>query len=787
MSRFRSLETLLAGRWQVPLGLLAIASVGVTAYRLQPASRPIDFPTVQAHLFVLRQAGALREAADAAANLLDHVPQPSQTETAWLHSFIAETAYEVEKLRRDPIPANVSLIIEHHAAAEGLGREPTPEERLHVAKALEWLREPRAAIENYRSILLRGAGPDVRRIARDALIALLDGRPSADQERRRLLDAQLNEDDVTSTYLWSAMQRAMRAAIDRGEPAVARGLFERHGDKLRRSDLQGGHGYLLADLLVAEGRTLEADALVVAVEDWFAGQGPTRELFDAGLKPVLLRILRGRIHLAEQRPQEALQCFEDVLARESSRSDEYLSAAALEARALAALERHDVAMKRLGQSALEMTRGAERLPVAQPRLARVAHALFEDRYAAGDLRRAVEYLSLALGLLPEDEADVRRQWARRLGETCVACARVEQDVEAEEELHLRAAQSFECAAGLCEYDEDEKADLTWAGAQAYDQLGRVEDVQRLLSAFLAERVDDPRLPMAMLQLGRVRDAAGDAADALRWYERVATSYPKLPEAARATLLRVRLLMRPDVGRSAEAERAVLDLLESDLLGPESDTFRDAMHTLADLLYEQRRWAAAIRRFEDCLLLYPDHEDTWRIRFLRADAYRRSALELRESDGDEAAMPRRAAEARERFARAAELFGEFLSADSRPGDRLVAGLYERLAMLHRADCLFELNQPDSLREALAAYRQAAARYARHPTALVCQVRIASIHLRQDRGAEAARAVEHARWMLPGIPEQAFAEPGVSSGRSDWEQYLAALSGSGLFRDLLASAP
>ena len=107
------------------------------------------------------------------------------------------------------------------------------------------------------------------------------------------------------------------------------------------------------------------------------------------------------------------------------------------------------------------------------------------------------------------------------------------------------------------------------------------------------------------------------------------------------------------------------------------------------------------------------------------------------------------------------------------------------MLYWGDCLYELNEPPTLGEALAVYRETAARYQGDPTALTAQVQIANIHLRQGRLTEAARAIERAHWLLGSIPDKAFVAYGGYMDRLGWDEYLRAVRTSTLFREVFGA--
>jgi tetratricopeptide (TPR) repeat protein len=775
-------SALLAGRWQIPAALAALLICGFVLTQLKPAPRPVDFEAALADLTALREAQRFRDAADAAANLLETTPPLPHEQKARLHDFLSDVVYRQELLRLEPIRANSRLVIEHALAALAHGREPSAELDLRMARAYEWLEEPGHAIRAYRQTLERQATTPQRRAALLALVYLLEGRPSAEEERRRLIGELLAEEGVSPAYLWGGVRSAMQEAFDRNDTAAAAEVLAQYGEQFRRSDLKGYHDYLHAWLLVSEGRHLEAEPLLNEVDHWLEeGHLPDAELAQSGYLPSLSVALRGRIHLLEYRPQAALELFESVGWMDRT-GEGYVLAAVGRAEALAQLERHETARELIRETIQKLGRGTASAAAGYPRIRRTMRGLFDQRLALGDYRNALGYLSLALRVTPTDEKELHLKLRERLAEVGREAAPTFDDPQQQRAAHGEAGAHFEQAAELAAEQLDHSADLLWLGIQEYDLAGQIQDSRRLLHKFIAQRAGDPRIPGAMLRLAQTFDADGRPDDAIRWYDRLINDFPKLEEAARARLLRARLLIRLGGERLAEAERALSALLETDTLGPDARVFRDALFLLGELLYEQSRFAAAIRRLEDFLVLYSDDPERFRARFLLANAYRRSAYELRDRAAEQIPQAQVREESRRRFLHAAELFERLVAEfGAQPEGDLLAPRYERLALLYRGDCLYELKDAQRLAEALAAYRQAAARYQHEPTALAAQVQVANIHLMLGQLAEAARAVENARWLLRGIPDEAFAGELGGRGRDSWEQYLSAVASSHLLRD------
>jgi tetratricopeptide (TPR) repeat protein len=413
--------------------------------------------------------------------------------------------------------------------------------------------------------------------------------------------------------------------------------------------------------------------------------------------------------------------------------------------------------------------------------------LVRQRRATSDHENALGYLELALELVPEDWLGLRFDLLEQLGrENEEVAEELAHDWELQQARHTAAARCYEQAADLAPLDEPRLAALLWASAQQFDRAGRSGDARRLLLRFIEERSTDPRMPPALLQVGQLYAADGRFEKAVEYYQRLSTKYPRLEEAVRARLLTADSLMAMGEAQYPQAETILRDLLEDNHIAPEAPVFRDALFELCDLLYQQKRYGQAISQLEDFLVFYPEDPERYRIRFMLADAYRGSAYALR-SDETAGAAAAREQVARERFGRAAELFEEYASGgDAAAALRESQAQYQRLALFYRGDCLFELNDPTSLTEALSTYRQAGARYQSTPAALTAQVQIANIFLRQGRLIEAARSVERARWLLGSMPDAAFAEYDDGMDRASWDSFLSAVRSSNLFRGVIRDA-
>ena len=787
MKAFRSLTTLLSGRWQIPLALCAVILAGVTLYRLTPPPKEVPFDALLADVVTLAERGAYMDAADAVANLLEMKPPLSQPQQARLHDTLADVIYWQELARGLPNQGNVQRLLSHHHAALALGVPVTASRKLREARALLWSGQNGAAERAYRDVLASETQGELRREALQGLVGLLDGLAEKVEERREYIRQLLDDEGISDAYLWDALQTALQEALDRQDFERAREVLTRHGQSLKRSDLSGYLDYLWAWVHVTEGDTEAALPLLDRVDQWLL-QHPFADaaLDRAGYLPALARWLRARIALKEERPQDALNGFDEVVELQS-RGNLLLRATRGRMQALAALERHSAVCDTVRETIKRLKSDPQFLARARVEFRGDVLELANARQILEKHDDALAYFELALDITPAEDEATRLQLLEQLGHEYAVAAESVSEPELRAARHAAAARALEAAAALSHYDEARLATLLWESAQHFDQGGRLGDALRLLKKFVSERSFDPRLPQALLRFGQTYAAIGDLPAAIAQYDRLNQEFPKLDEAAISRYLKAVCLIASGEECFAEAEALLHGLLEDDGIAPQAAVFHDALFELCDLLYQQKRYAEAIARMEDFQTFYPEDAALERLQFMLADAYRSSAYVLL-ADENAGSPEARRQTSRVRFKRAADLFYKYSAGMERKAEHSPEEeVYLQLALLNRGDCLFELNEPDALDEALSVYRMAAARYQGRPIALAAQVQVANILLRQGKLIEAARAIERARWLLGGISDDAFAEYDDSMDRAAWDRYLQALQSSDLFKEVFATAP
>jgi tetratricopeptide (TPR) repeat protein len=779
----RPVSTLLSGRWQIPLALVAAVAAGLALYRLIPPPTPPDPEAVVRAVTALEQLDGPAAAATALADVLRNDSRVPAAQRGPLHARLAGLLFRLEEQQAVHNPTNLRELRAHDERARVSGVAPSPQMTLRDALAAQWLGEDETALADFRTALEAGLGPDERRIALRAVVELLATHPEAREERRQFEAELLGDEGVSPPQLWWCLHGAVRDALEENDTSRARDLLAQYGDRLKNSDLRGYLDYLWACVLLHEGRPEEAAPLVSWVDAWLTRRtSSVRELEDFGRLPSLNHWLAGKLALAGHRPDEALAQFDEALAY---RPGPDLRAPIGLARgvALGALERHTAALAAF-QLAL---RDAQLLPPGRrenlrAELRSALARLAWQQETRGDYDTALHYLALAADATPDNDTDEQLDLCAHLGHLYQLAAGASASAESRRQNHAQAGRNLERAADLARLDAPRRAALLWSAVDEYDQAGQMADTQRMLLQFVQGRSSHPALPQALLRLGETYAARGDHEAALRWCRRVIAEYPRLEEAAQARELTASVLVSQGPAGYAKAEQVLSDLLTDGSVAPDAGVYHDALLDLCDLLYLQGRYGEAIGRLHDLVALYPDDPQQVRERFTLADAYRLSAYALR-------AVPTADAESQQRFREAAELYDRLLATlDTAAGADAESQLYARLALFDRADCLFEINDPETLQAALATYRAAAARYETQPAALTAQVQIANVCLRLGDVLAAGQAVERARWLLKSMPAESFTATATRRGgdRAAWERFLSLVAASDLFQVGLASA-
>lgn len=331
-------------------------------------------------------------------------------------------------------------------------------------------------------------------------------------------------------------------------------------------------------------------------------------------------------------------------------------------------------------------------------------------------------------------------------------------------------------------DPEASALSLWQSARAYDRAERWDQAIRAYDRFLQEAPDGAIVQEASHQLGLAYLANGDAAAAV---DRLSALIAESP-TSRWAFASVVPLARAQLATDQE-EAAIQTLLQAldhnPAITPDSPVYRDALITLGRVLFlrareDARLYPDAIARLEEAEQRFGSDERAPEIRYLLADALRRSIASL-DADADAASVAEErpaaerlalAAERTRRLRRAGDLFAQVrhaLEARDEASLTPLLSLYRRNAWFYQADCAYLAGDYAA---AIPLYREASERWAGDPAALVAQVQIVNAHCELGEFAAAAVANRRALLLLNRLDDSAFESPDLPMDRRHWQDWL-----------------
>jgi len=828
----------IARRWQIPLLVLA---VGVLATGLAHVASGFERVTPQQQLewiHQLRRARALTRANAYIVYLLKDQERPAEQQ-AELHRQLVGTIYQAEAGFQTHEPENVRTMITSFRDAVQLGATPDANDWTALGAAYQWSGRPVDAIDAFRQALrlehpAGGSAVVGPFMARDRvhrkLIELQAelGKPLA-PDGLTDLEAILEDHEATpGNYLWALEHKLLwLLSLDQTSDALA--LAEDGRARLTGTEQKLAIEYLAALCLQRAGRPDEAETLMRSLRNNWT---PRDELWaKAGW-------LLGKIQQDDQRPQAALSFYEDVLV--AFQSGPIHDACQLgRAECLVMLERHARALevfqalkeRILPQGTRPSSHRAENLGIAngptghvldldllRATLTTAAESLLQD----DNRRLGIQYLQLALSLLPEADLQQRSNYMSRIADNLVelatatakkqlppeaprASARAvanstkparsaSEAPDAREEsaassqvnptdrraaarsLFQQAAEMYLVQSNLYPFDEEASARALELAADAFDSAGRIDRVVETFSLLVKEHPAYAGRAGALHRLGVAHQARKEYIETINAYEKLLKEYPRSPDALSSMVLLAESRLNAGGEYAPRGVKLLLDIVDDrgpdPLFRPEAEEYRRALILLAEHYNRLSgdkapdHFELAISRLEDAVALYPEDRQMPRLRFLLAEAYRNSAQTIREGSGvgvDDAA----AAEAERRFTEALENYRRVRRMLASLDESSLTGLeatYLRMSYLYIGDCLSDLGK---LRPAIEAYREVAWRYENEPAAVSATMQVVSCYQRLGQGEEARAALARLQWLLNKIPAAAFDTQRGMSSRAYWQ--------------------
>jgi tetratricopeptide (TPR) repeat protein len=770
--------------WQFPLLLISVALFAVAAYLfIDPQPGPsIDEKIDVARKFLDQERA---EAALAQLNKLLATEKLDTEHQGKIHLMLAESLEMGQKQLKINIPANHRRIIEQTRLAMARGVHLDYQGFRRLGESYEALNKPTEALANYR-----------KAIALDTDHAL--------RLRRKVITLQIEQDDIEPAdssleeYLkdkrltdaeraWALNQRA-QLLIEQDKLIEARILLDDAlklaSDSVAQGEVNYRLGYCsfkLKDheqaeryLRVARDQLqvrhpLDAEACYLLGRIYQDRNDPeTGNSFyqtvltshpDSKVMP-LAQLGRGtcRIMLKEEEP--GLTDLHDLVNSIQSRpsrarlKDEIVSGLKVASALLAARENYQGALEVL---AYEQTLEPE------------ATAGFFERLGTVFERRA-DQLEQTASVLPQADRIKRAQQVRQM--------------------RTRAGDAFVAySQKLTLADDKGYGDAMWHGIDLYDRAQAVQYVISALELFTVERPDDKLAPDALLRLGRAYQAAGMFDKAIQAFQKNQFRYPNSLAASKSAVPLAQAYIAKGSEHYLKAENVLKGVLESPVIDPDAEEFKQALFDLAQLYYRTSKFEEAVTKLTEFTDRYPKDQRMGQLLFLMADSYRKSAslLDVKLASatatadasgnagvGDlaeaQAAKRDRLLKAKAKYDQVVELYRA--SAPKSDTDQL----YYKLAHFYRADCMYDLHEYG---QAVQLYDAAAFRFHDDPSALAAHVQIVNAYCAMGQFEQARTANQRAKQLLARIPADAFKDGSFSMPKTYWEQWLKWTNDAGMW--------
>lgn len=832
----------LAGRWQIPLLVLAIGVLATSLARIASGYERVTPQQRLERIGRLRQAGALTRAHAYALYLLKDPDRPLP-EQAELHRQLVGIIYQAEARFRRHAPQNVRSIITNFRQAAQLGATPDVNDWIALAEAYRWSDRKDDAIDAFRQVLRLLSASTKNQKTRPLMspasihrrLIELRAQPGQPLGPESLADIEAILSDGTASpaiYLWALEQKVpWLLAADHTDQALAQ--VDQARSRLAGTPQRLAMDYLKALCLRQAGHGEEAETLMRSFRNnWTAHD----DLW--GKSGWLL----GKLQQDDDRPQAALSFYEDVLGAFQSGPIHDACRLGL-AQSLVMLQRNQRALDifrtlvdrvlarqskaaspRFGDPPLPLPEARDGLrnrpltsetnidsPAIQrttPRLTgMIGQALEPDvlrttlttagesRFKAGERRLGIEYLQLALSLLPYSQRTLRSRYVARIAENLVALAeqqaehphtagRLAQSQPASADrssiprtaqgLYQKAAEMYLLQSGIEPLDEASSARALEMSADNFDAAGQTDRVIEVLTKLVDQHPAYADRARALDRLGMAHQARQEYLAAIDAYARVLKQYPRSPDALAAMIPMAESLLKAGGPHVQQGVKMLIDIVDDrgpdPLFRPQADEYRRALFRLAEYyssLDDDKapgHLESAITRLEDAIALYPDDPQTVRLRFLLADAYRRSAAVIRRGKNPDAEAKAQADHRTKLALKNYSTVKQSLAPLDASELSDLEATYLRMSYLYIGDCLFDLGALD---QAIEAYREVAWRYENQPAAVSATLQVVHCYERLGRPKQARAALARLEWLLKKIPDAAFQTQSGMTSKAYWQ--------------------
>ncbi len=778
-----------SGKWQIPAFVLSLAALTAVALQIESPTRKIGIDANLSRINRLINAQLYVPALDLTRHLQTW-ENISDEDRSRLHTYEARAIFERAMGSGAITEKDAGKTLEQYKLAIGLKFPLSAVDHRRIAACHEALGQLLLARSHYQAAVDMGVPPALA--DRRKIITLGTRLSNVSNDETFALLASFCEDaaDSLDDLYWGVEQRVK--LLDRqGAAEEIAALLDRYRERFEKTDYAPHIQYLTLLGLRSEGRYDEAELGLRALLNDIP--------FDHTVWERATWLL-GSVVLSDggaQRPEEAISIFSNVVS--ARRGRDYVTASLLGiAEASSLLQRFDDATKSYAQVIDELRRPRGIEQVTPGGLLAAVSISADLAHAANDLDHAIVFLKQAVEVVDPEDNDTMARVFSRLGNYQAIKARTYQarkpghdnsgdgsevgpagmstepwSAERAQRLFNEAGESFVKVSWLSTLNEERASDMMWAAAGLFDEGGNHERAIEILRAFVRDRADAEIIPRVLLRLGKSLQAMGRCEEAIEAYQQDISDYPRSPFANAALIPLSECLMERGGEYELQAEEALLQIRrDSEIFTPDAVEFRDALFLLGELYGRRADYEKAIPALEEFIARYPQDVRLIRSRFLLADAYRQSALAIKE----EVLQPEYVGESKRlrfeidrRLGIAAghfrRLIDDLAVRESELDD--LDFVYLQDARLYEASCLYELER---YTEALSLYERIAWVYKDRPVALGAYVQVINCYVLLGKPTEAASALRRAQYLVDVIDEKYFKATGELETRESWREHF-----------------
>ena len=781
--------------------LLGLGLFAIGAYLSLPDAKQDDFTGVLDEVGQYFKAGDLEAAQDRLANMQPLIDEAQDAEQARFWQYWGDLNYlQTRQLGKASLatPSGKEVgqrIVRYYDRAEELGRTLDPASLRRYAQTLVALGRTDEAIAMVDR--LDDAPPRDRYHILASLIEQQREGDAAEIEQlqpliQRFRDEIRNEPDASvrrQQEIWiTTVQSQVR--LEAGDPQR---VIDELLVRLQRLTGSGGSRdlvplhVLLAKAYQQVGDLVSAERLYRAAQQQIDPADGLNADIHVGLGEIALSDGEG------QSVERALEQFSHVVRSYPSQQGPYVDALIGKADCEALLQAHPESVedfRRAVAQLLEQPTWRRR----RQRLTDVVRAHLQRAVDQQNYDVALDYLTvvrpLHQGDLPTDLllnfavvheqiADQRRAMAQRddTRQPLTPAARRLANQEAATHYDQAADYYLQHARAVTITDDEQHGQSLWKAAICYDAAEQWKDAIDVYAEFVRTRESDPRRLSALNHLAKAYLADEQYEPAIELFLQLLDDHPHTLEAYDSLVPLARAYLGVD--KTDAAERTLLKVVtDHEAITPESEQYEQALIALGKLYYrlgekQSQHYVSAIERLTEAVKRYGNTEQGPTLRFLLADAYRKSVpaidaeLASRQAQSDRLEMQ---AERQRRLEQAQAYYNQVLTElEGRDPQTLspLEKLYLRNSYFYQADAAFDRQQYEL---AINLYDVAARRWKDNPASLVALVQIVNANCEIGQYQAARVANERARRQLARMPDDVFDDPTLPMSRQHWEDWL-----------------